>query len=121
MLGGDGEDVVGGGEEHPADVARGGGALGEVVVADEQEGGLGVVGGVADDLFELGGDVDAAVWHEVVDVVDDDEGGPNLLDVALDLACELPEVFPVRAEQVEADEGEAAVLPGDVCIHLSTE
>ena len=81
-LGGEGEHVGGVEEEELAEVARGGGFLAEVVVADEEEGGLGVVGDVADDAAEVGGDCDAAEGHEVVDVVNDDEVGLEALDEA---------------------------------------
>ena len=64
-LGGEGKDVGGVEEE----------VLAEVVVADEEKSGLGVVGDIADDAAEFCGDVDAAEGHEVVDVVDDDELG----------------------------------------------
>ena len=84
-----------------------------MVVADEEEGGVEVVGHVADDVAELVGDVDAAVGHEVVDVVDDDEAGLELLDEGLDVACEPVNVAALVAEDVEAEEMEL-VLVADV-------
>ena len=84
-----------------------------MVVADEEEGGVEVVGHVADDVAELVGDVDAAVGHEVVDVVDDDEAGLELLDEGLDVACEPVNIAALVAEDVEAEEMEL-VLVADV-------
>jgi hypothetical protein len=111
-LGGEGEDVGGIEEEVLAEVACGAGFLAEVVVADEEAGGVGVVDDVADDAAELAGDVDAAEWHEVVDVVDDDERGVELLDKGLDVAGEHVVVVSLTAEDVEADEVEAVFVGG---------
>ena len=108
-LGGDGEDVVGVDEEVLAEVACGGCLLAEVVVADEEEAGLGVVEDVADDAAELCGDIDAAEGHEVVDVVDDDECWVELLDELLDAAVEGVEVVTLVAEDVEAGELELGI------------
>ena len=70
-LSGKGEDVGCIEKEVFAEVSCGACFFAQVVVADEEEGGLGVVGDVADDAAELGGDVYSAEGHEVVDVVDD--------------------------------------------------
>jgi hypothetical protein len=59
-LGGEGEDVGGVEEKVLAEVSCGAGFLAEVVVSDEEEGGLGVVGDVADDAAEFCGHVYAA-------------------------------------------------------------
>ena len=105
-LGGEGEDVGGVEEKVLAEVSCGAGFLAEVVVSDEEEGGLGVVGDVADDAAELCGHVYAAEWHEVVDVVDDDELGLELLNKCLDVAVDGVDVLALGAEDVEADEME---------------
>ena len=89
-----------------------------MVVADEEESGLGMVGGVAHYLVELGSDVDAAIGHQMVDIIDDDQGGLNLLDVTLDLPGEFPEVFPERAEHVEAQKVEAVVIAVELRCHF---
>ena len=65
-LGGQGEDVGRIEEEELAEVACGAGFLAEMVVADEEEGGVGVVDNVADDAAELVGDIDAADRKSVV-------------------------------------------------------
>jgi hypothetical protein len=105
-LGGEGEDVGGVEEKVLAEVSCGAGFLAEVVVSDEEEGGLGVVGDVADDAAELCGHVYAAEGHEVVDVVDDDELGLELLNKCLDVAVDGVDVLALGAEDVEADEME---------------
>ena len=101
-----GEDVGGVEEEVLAEVARGAGFLAEVVVANEEEGCLAVVGDVTDDAAELCGDAYAAKRHEVVDVVDDDELWLELTDECLDVAVDGVEVVTLAAENVEADEME---------------
>ena len=103
---GQGEDVGGVEEEVLAEVARGAGFLAEVVVANEEEGCLAVVGDVADDAAEFCGDAYAAERHEVVDVVDDDELWFELTDECLDVAVDGVEVVTLAAENVEADEME---------------
>ena len=100
--GGQREDVVGAGEQELSQFACGAGFFSCVVVADEQEGGVGVVDGVTDDTVELVGHPWPAVWHEVVDVVDDDELWLEALDELLDVACEAPVVVALSAEDVEA-------------------
>ena len=74
-LRGEGEDVGGIEEEVLAEISCGAGFFAEVVVADEEEGGLGVVGAVAADATEFCCDVHPTEGHEMVDVVDDDELG----------------------------------------------
>ena len=44
-----------------------------MVVADEEAGCGGVVECIADGMGEGVGDIDAAIGHEVVDVIDNDE------------------------------------------------
>ena len=105
-LGGEGEDVGGVEEKVLAEVSCGAGFLAEVVVSDEEEGGFGMVGDVADDAAELCGHVHAAEGHEVVDVVDDDEFGLELLNKCLDVAVDGVDVLALGAEDVEADEME---------------
>ena len=105
-MGGETEDIGGVEEEVLAEVAGGAGFLAEVVVADAEEGSLGVVDDIANDVAELVGGVDPAERHEVVDVVDDDELGVVLLDEVLDVAVDGVEVLPLRAKYVEADEVE---------------
>lgn len=58
-LGGEGEDVGGVEEEVLAEVSCCAGLLAEVIVTDEEEGGLGVVGDVPDDFAKLVCGVDA--------------------------------------------------------------
>ena len=103
---GQGEDVGGVEEEVLAKVARGAGFLAEMVVANEEEGCLAVVGDVADDAAELCGDAYSAERHEMVDVVDDDELWLELTDECLDVAVDGVEVVTLAAENVEADEME---------------
>ena len=111
-LGGEGEHVGGVEEEELAEVARGGGFLAEVVVADEEEGGRGMVGDVADNAAEVGGDCDAAEGHEVVDVVNDDEVGLEALDEGLGVTVDGIDVVALAAEDVEADEVKIAAGGG---------
>ncbi len=103
---GQGENVGGVEEEVLTEVARGAGFLAEVVVANEEEGCLAVVGDVTDDAAELCGDAYAAERHEVVDVVNDDELWLELTDECLDVAVDGVEVVTLAAENVEADEME---------------
>ena len=110
--GGEGEDVVGTVEQVLAELTGSAGFLAGVVVSDEEEGCVGVVDGVADDAVELSGDADAAVGHEVVHVVDDDELRIESLDEALDAAGEPPGVVALAAEDVEAEEVEAFLADG---------
>ena len=98
-----------------AEVACAAGFLAEMVVADEEEGGVAVVEHVADDVDNLGGDVDAAVGHEMVDVVDDDEVGLLLLDEGLNGSVDVPEVVTLATEDVEADEVEVLLVDGMGC------
>ena len=121
-LGGEGEDVVGLGEEVLAEVAGGASFLAEVVVADEEEGSGGVVEDVADDAAELGSDAYSAEGHEVVDVVDDDQLRLEVTDEGLDVAADGVEVVALATEYVEADEVEVLARRGvgdelliDVC------
>lgn len=86
-----------------------------MVVADEEEGCLGVVGGVTDKAAEVCGLLDAAVGHEVVDVVDDDECWLELADEILDAHVEGIEVVALGAEDVEADEVEVVARSGVGC------
>jgi hypothetical protein len=74
-----------------------------------------VVENIADDVDYLGGDVDAAVGHEMVDVIDDDEVGLLLLDEGLDGSVDVPEVVTLAAEDVEADEVEVLLVDGMGC------
>lgn len=53
----------------------------------------------------------------MVDIVDDDELGLQLLDKCLDVAVERIKVLPLRAENVEADEVEA-LLVGNVALEF---
>ena len=103
-LSGEREDVGGVEEKVLAEVSCGAGFLAEVVVSDEEEGGLGVVGDVADDAAELCSDADAAEGHEMVDVVDDNKFGLKLTDESLDVAVYGIEIFTLPAKDVEADE-----------------
>ena len=118
LLGGDGKDVAGLGEEQLAEVARGACLLAEVVVADEEAGGVGVVEGVADGVVEGGSGIDAAVGHEVVDVVDDKQGGFDVLDSLLDVGELAVEVIAELAHLVEAKQGEARVVRVKMGNHL---
>ena len=123
-LGGEGEDVGGVEEKVLAEVACGAGLLAEVVVADEKEGGLGVVGDVADDAAELCGHVYTAEGHEVVDVVDDDEFGLELADEGFDVAVDGVDVLALGAEDVEADEMEVFLGGGvgdELVVDLSAD
>ena len=97
------EDVVCSGEEQFAEVACCAGFFAEMVVADEEEGSFAVVNGVSNDAGDFCCDVDAAVWHEVVDVVDDDELWLFLFDKALDGSVDVPNITPLPAEDVKAD------------------
>lgn len=110
--GGQREDVARAGEQASAEFARGAGLLAGMVVADEEEGGVGVVDGVADGAVELSREAHAAVGHEVVDVVDDDELRLELLDEVLDAAVEPPVVVALSAEDVEAEVVEVTVASG---------
>ena len=83
-----------------------------MVVADEEKGGLGVVGDVADDVAEFLGGVYAAEGHEVVDVVDDDEVGFVTVDECLDVAVEGVDIASLLAEEVEADKVDAFLVGG---------
>ena len=85
LLWSDGEDVVGGWEEHFAEIACGVGSLVEMVVADEEACRMGVVEGVAYSAVEHIGWIDAAIRHEVVDVVNDNEWRFCRLDSILDV------------------------------------
>ena len=116
-LGGEGEDVGGVEEKVLAEVSCGAGFLAEVVVSDEEEGGLGVVGDVADDAAEFAGDVDAAKGHEVVDVVDDDKGWLESVDESFDVAADGKHVVLHPAEHVKADEVEV-ILDCGMCDKL---
>lgn len=108
--GGKGEDVVGAGEQQFSQFACCAGLLADVVVADEQESGVGVVDGIADDAVELAGHTCPAVGHEVVDVVDDDQLRIEAVDELLDVAVEPPVVVSLSAEDVEA-----GVVEGVAC------
>ncbi len=119
-LGGEGEDVGGVEEKVLAEVSCGAGFLAEVVVSDEEEGGFGMVGDVADDAAELCGHVHAAEGHEVVDVVNDDELGLELLNKCLDVAVDGVDVLALGAEDVEADEMEV-FLGGGVGYELAVD
>ena len=79
-----------------------------------------MVGDVADDAAELCGHVHAAEWHEVVDVVDDDELGLELLNKCLDVAIDGVDVLALGAEDVEADEMEV-FLGGGVGYELAVD
>lgn len=121
VLGGNREDLGRVREEELAEVSRGGSTLAEVVVADEQEGALGVVEGVADDVVEGGSYVDAAVWHEVVDVVDDDECWLESSDLVFNILDDSVVVLAEDAEHVKAEEVEVSVVEREVLLHLSVE
>lgn len=110
--GGQREDVVGAVEQVLAEFAGGASLLAGVVVADKEEGGIGVVDGVADDVVELVSDPHAAVGHEVVHVVDDEELRLELLDEALNAAGEPPVVVALVAKDVEADVVEVTLVGG---------
>ncbi len=101
---GEREDVVGTGEELLAKVACAACFLANVVVADEKKCSVGVVDGIADGAGKLGGNVDATVGHEVVDVVDDDEVRSVLIDEVFDGSVDEPEVLALAAKDVEAYE-----------------
>ena len=75
---------------------------------------------VADNAAELCGDVDAAEGHEVVDVVDDDEGRVEAVDEVLDAAVECVEVVALVAEDVETGEVEFGLADG-MCLELAVE
>jgi len=80
-----------------------------------------VVEGVAEDMVEVAGCVDAAIGHEVVDVVDDDEGGLESADVLFDFSDEVAEVLAENSEDVEAHEVELAVIEMKGVFHLLIE
>ena len=111
------EDIGGVEEEVLAEIACGAGFLAEVVVADEKEGGFGVIGDVADDAAELAGNVDAAKGHEVVDVVDDNKGWLEPVDESFDVAADGKHVVLHPAKHVKADEVEV-ILDGGMCDKL---
>ena len=108
--GGKGENVVGACEQQFSQFACCACLLAGVVVADEQESGVGVVDGIADDAVELAGHTCPAVRHEVVDVVDDDQLRIEAVDELLDVAVEPPVVVALSAEDVEA-----GVVEGVAC------
>lgn len=83
-----------------------------MIVADEKEGGLGVVGDIPHDVAELRSDVHSTEGHEMVDVVDNDEFGFVLLDEGFDFAVDEVEILPLAAEDVEADEMEIFLFWG---------
>lgn len=58
-----------------AEVSCGAGSLTEVVISDEEEGRLGVVGYIPDDSAKLCCDANATEGHEMVDVVNNDQFG----------------------------------------------
>lgn len=72
------EDVCGIDEELLAKISCGASFLAEMVVTDEKEGSIGVIDCVTHDATELCGNIDATVWHEMVNIVDDDELRPAL-------------------------------------------
>ncbi len=112
VLCGEGEDVGCIEKEVLAEVSCGRGFFAKVVVADEEEGGLGVVGDVADDAAEFCGDADAAKWHEMVDVVDNNECGIEIVDEGFDLAGDGKAISSLLAEDVKADEMEVLLVDG---------
>ena len=58
-----------------AEVSCGAGSLTEVVISDEEEGRLGVVGDIPDDSAKLCCDANATERHKMVDVVNNDQFG----------------------------------------------
>lgn len=112
---GEGVNVGSVDEEVLAEVACSVGFLAQMVVTDEEEGGLGVIGDVADDMAEVGGLSNAAEGHEVVDVVDDDEVGLELLEEGLDVSNEGIVVVTFTAEDIKADEVETILVNGACC------
>ena len=118
---GNGEDGIGTCEEKFAEVARCGCALAEVVVADEEEGGLGVVESIAEDVVEVAGCCDATIRHEMVDIVNDDEGRTQAVNVALDFAYKEAEVLAEDSKDVEAHEVELAFIEMEGVFHLLIE
>ena len=72
LLCGECKGGVGSCEECFAEVASGGCPLAEMVVSDEEARGIAVVDDVADGVVESYCGINAAIGHEVVDVVDDE-------------------------------------------------
>lgn len=117
----DGKDTVSAGEEQFAKFPSGCCSLAKVIVANAKEGRLGVIGGVSDDLVELCGDIDSAIRHKMIDIIDDHESGFDELYVAFDLSGEFPIVFPERSEHVKAKQVESHVLVVEGRCHLLEE
>ena len=98
------EDVCCIDEELLAKISCGASFLAKMVVTDEKEGGVGVIDCVTHDAAELCGNVDATVWHEMVNIVDNNELGPALTDEALDASADMPDIVTLPTEDVKADE-----------------
>lgn len=98
------EDVCGIDEELLAKISCGASFLAEMVVTDEKEGSIGVIDCVTHDAAELCGNIDATVWHEMVNIVDDNELRPALANEALDASADMPDIVTLPTEDVKADE-----------------
>lgn len=74
-----------------------------MVVSDKKETGFGMIGDIADNAAKVGGNIDPAERHEMVDVINNDEGGLEPLNQILDAAVEGVKVVSLLAESVKAD------------------
>ena len=99
-LGRKGKDIGCVNEKVLAEVSCCAGFLAEVIVADEEECGLGVVGDIANDVAELRSDLHTTEGHEMVDVIDNDKFRFVLLDKCFDLAVDEVKILPLVAENV---------------------
>ena len=68
-----------------------------MIIADEETGGVGVVEGIPDDMVESRCHIDTTIWHQVVNVIDDEEcrfdsfyclldGGQNTIEIILEVS-----------------------------------
>lgn len=80
-----------------------------MVVTDEKEGCVGVIDCVTHYTAELCGNIDATVWHEMVDIVDNDELRLAFFDEALDASGDTPDIVALSTEDVKADKVEVSL------------
>ena len=113
---GETEDVAGDGEKAFADGASGALCPADEVVADAEEGGVVVVEVFPDHEVEVIGEIVAAVDGEVVEVVDDDERGLEVVDDADDAVKDAVVAIGEGAEGVKANELE--IVLGNVEVLL---
>lgn len=104
------EDVCCIDEELLAKISCGTSLFAEMVVTDEKEGCVGVIDCVTHYTAELCGNIDATVWHEMVDIVDDDELRLALFDETLDASGDTPDIVALTTEDVETDEMEILLV-----------